>query len=266
MTKANAPGDVPTQGDCIDSPCLFSSVSVRKEIRDGEDAGDVGGSGAMCPMQVQILELDVALFGQESGSLRTPLNAKAAAFVPRVVYDHMGSSADQRTTVFMRNLPTTLSRDELVDLVKSKGFEEQFDFVYLPTNFASASNFGYAFVNCLTHQHAVRIRKVFDGFASWPASGCHNVCAVSWAEVQGFWANVARHRNKAIMHNQDVPDHCRPAVFHHGRQIPLPRATSESRAMLKSSSTCPGTAKVRGSFGQFVRVPIRPNVRSTLAG
>eukprot|EP00959_Pyramimonas_sp_CCMP1952_P249764 5221488-Pyramimonas_sp.AAC.1 len=69
MTKANAPGDVPTQGDCIDSPCLFSSVSVRKEIRDGEDAGDVArlSSGAMCPMQVQILELDVALFGQESG-------------------------------------------------------------------------------------------------------------------------------------------------------------------------------------------------------
>ncbi|CAK0844450.1 unnamed protein product [Prorocentrum cordatum] len=178
----------------------------------------------------------------------------------------MGSSADQRTTVMMRNLPTTLSRDELVDLVKSKGFEEQFDFLYLPANFVSASNFGYAFVNLLTHQHAVRFQKVFDGFASWPASGCHNVCAVSWADVQGLWANVVRHLNKAIMHKQDVPDHCRPAVFHHGRQIPLPRATSESRAMLESSSTCPGTTKVRGSFGQFVRVPMRPSVRTTLDG
>ncbi|CAK0844451.1 unnamed protein product [Prorocentrum cordatum] len=72
MTKANAPGDVPTQGDCIDSPCLFSSVSVRKEIRDGEDAGDVGGSGAMCPMQVQILELDVALFDRSRAVCARP--------------------------------------------------------------------------------------------------------------------------------------------------------------------------------------------------
>ncbi|CAK0846076.1 unnamed protein product, partial [Prorocentrum cordatum] len=130
MTRASAPGDVPTQGDCIDSPCLPSSVSVSKEMRDGEDAGDAAkpSSGAMCPMQVQVLKLDEALFAQESGTMRTSLNVKAAAFVPRMVYDQMDSSADQRTTVTMRNLPTIFSCAELVDLVNSKGFQEQFEF------------------------------------------------------------------------------------------------------------------------------------------
>ncbi|CAK0903030.1 unnamed protein product [Prorocentrum cordatum] len=100
MTRVCAPGDVPTQGDLIDSQCFSSSIAVRKGMRDGEGAGDVAkpSSGAMCPMQLQILKLDVALIAQESGSLRTSFNVKAAAFVPGVVYDQMGSSADQRTT------------------------------------------------------------------------------------------------------------------------------------------------------------------------
>eukprot|EP00959_Pyramimonas_sp_CCMP1952_P212859 4454251-Pyramimonas_sp.AAC.1 len=74
----------------------------------------------------------------------------------------MGSSADQRTTVMMRNLSTTLSRAELVDLISSMGFEGHFDFVYLPMRRASANNFGYAFVNFLTHQHVVRFWMVFQ--------------------------------------------------------------------------------------------------------
>eukprot|EP00959_Pyramimonas_sp_CCMP1952_P252351 5272536-Pyramimonas_sp.AAC.1 len=53
MTRTSAPGDVPTQGDLIDSPCFLSSVSVKKEMRDDEDAGHVAelSSGSMCRMQ-----------------------------------------------------------------------------------------------------------------------------------------------------------------------------------------------------------------------
>ncbi|CAK0859256.1 unnamed protein product [Prorocentrum cordatum] len=166
--------------------------------------------------------------------------------------------------LMMRNVPTTLSRDELVDLLNRMGFEGQFDLVYLPMHLASKINFGYAFVNLLAHQHAMRFWKVFQGFSSWPASGCCKVCAVSWGNVQGFGANFARYRKSAIMHNQNLPDLYRPAIFHNGRQVLLPHTAPEPQAMLECSSSDPGTQRLRRSCGQFVRVPARPNIHSTI--
>lgn len=56
---------------------LFQRIG-QKGMRDDEDAGHVAelssGATAMCRMQAQILKLDVALFAQESGSLRVSLN------------------------------------------------------------------------------------------------------------------------------------------------------------------------------------------------
>lgn len=268
----------PTHGDRFNSPSFLSGTSVRKDVRGGGDAEDAAdpllpmwvhsqlendsstttstfsddsssiegdnrqapSGGAVGPMQVQVLRLDVSLSAQKSGSRCTPLNGKAAAFVPRMPTAQTDSSGDQRTTVMMRNLPTTFSRARLIDLIDSKGFEGQFDLIYLPMDFASTCNFGYAFVNMTTHEHALRFFKVFHGFASWPSSGCRKVCAVGWGEVQGLRANIGRYHNSAIMRKQDVPEDYKPALFQNGRQIPFPRKTSHSKAMSQRSSAQTG--------------------------
>merc|ERR1711862_380377 len=51
------------------------------------------------------------------------------------------------TTVMLRNVPNNISRESLLALLDRSGFEGQYDFVYLPIDFARQSNLGYAFIN-----------------------------------------------------------------------------------------------------------------------
>jgi hypothetical protein len=154
----------------------------------------------------------------------------------------------------MRNLPTTFCRTKFIDLLNSQGFSGQYDLVYLPMDFASACNFGYAFVNFVDHQQALRFWEVFHGFASWPSSGCRKVCAVCWGEVQGLRANVARYHSN-IMRREDVPDEYKPAIFQNGLQVPFERKTSllpktsRSKAYFRQSSSRAGAQMqlIRGS-------------------
>jgi len=136
------------------------------------------------------------------------------------------------TTVMMRNLPTSYSRDRLIDLLNGQGFAGQFDLMYLPIDFTSDCNLGYAFVNLTTHQHALRFVEVFHGFSSWPMSGCRKLCVVCWGEVQGLRANIKRYHKSAIM-RKDVPEDYKPALFKGGRQVPFPIDLGQSRRSVR---------------------------------
>jgi len=222
----------------IDSAAFTSTIS-DDSFSTVDDCRQAPSSRAMSPMQVRIVKLGTELSSRKPGTLCTPLNVKAAAFVPK--------GGDQRTTVMMRNLPTALSRAKLIDLLEEKGFEGQFDLLYLPMDFKTKCNFGFAFVNLTTYENALRFSHVFHNFASWPSSGCRKVCAVCWGEVQGLHANVVSYQNSAVMRKQDVPDDYKPAMFQNGLQIPFPRTTSESKP--KRSRTRTSTEK--SEFGSF---------------
>jgi len=222
----------------IDSAAFTSTIS-DDSFSTVDDCRQAPSSRAMSPMQVRIVKLGTELSSRKPGTLCTPLNVKAAAFVPK--------GGDQRTTVMMRNLPTALSRAKLIDLLEEKGFEGQFDLLYLPMDFKTKCNFGFAFVNLTTHENALRFSNVFHNFASWSSSRCRKVCAVCWGEVQGLHANVVSYQNSAVMRKQDVPDDYKPAMFQNGLQIPFPRTTSESKP--KRSRTRTRTEK--SEFGSF---------------
>jgi len=215
-----------------------------------EDSGSTEGdswqlspSRALCPMQGP--RSKQALPTQKPGTPRTHLSVKATTLVPTVRTGEKESAfpsgGDQRTTVMMRNLPTTLCRAKLIDLLNSQGLSGQYDLVYLPMDFVSACNFGYAFVNCTSHQQALNLWQVFNGFTSWPSSGCRKVCAVCWGSVQGLRANVARYHSN-IMCREDVPDDYKPIIFQDGQQAPLARdtprlpKTSRSKAYFRRNS------------------------------
>lgn len=129
-----------------------------------------------------------------------------------------------RTTVMMRNLPNNYTRSMLLQLLDSRDFAGQYDFLYLPIDFTRRANLGYAFVNLVSEEAVASFWELFDGFSAWsfPSS---KVCEVSWSgPKQGFKAHVDRYKNSPVMH-KSVPDEYKPMIFANGVRKKFPAPT-----------------------------------------
>lgn len=137
-------------------------------------------------------------------------------------------AASVRTTVMLRNVPETFTRDMLTKMLDREGFHGRYDFVYMPMNFRTKSSFGYAFVNMVEHADAVRIHKQFEGFHRWGVES-EKICEVSWSDMhQGLVAHIDRYRNSPVMH-ESVPDQYKPATFAFGARVAFPSPTKKLR-------------------------------------
>lgn len=134
----------------------------------------------------------------------------------------------EATTVLLENLPVQYTRDLLVETMNGEGFAASFDFVYLPMDLVNKAGNGYALVNFVSHEQAVRALQHFEGFTQWKA-WTPNACTASWSRFhQGLAAHVERYRNSPVMHDK-VPDVCKPTVFRDGRAVPFPAPTRRLR-------------------------------------
>lgn len=136
---------------------------------------------------------------------------------------------DQRTTLMLRNLPKVFTRSPFLEVIDAEGFAGTYKFAYLPTDFQSCGNSGYAFISFNTHDDALRAKKHFHGFSRWsPAFGCQS-CDVAWSgPVQGLEEHVRKYQNSPVMHDS-VPDEYRPAIFINGVRVPFPKPTRRIR-------------------------------------
>jgi len=134
------------------------------------------------------------------------------------------------TTVMLRNLPNRYTRDMLLQMLDSEGFAGRYTFVYLPIDFKTHSGLGYAFVDLVAPEDALRLRERFEGFSRW-AIQSDKVCSVGWSAPaqQGLHAHVDRYRNSPVMHFS-VSDEWKPAVFSNGQRVPFPPSTRRLRA------------------------------------
>jgi hypothetical protein len=133
--------------------------------------------------------------------------------------------ADQDyTTVMLRNMPCDYTRDMLVDVLELKGFNGKFDFLYVPFDFKKQAGLGYAFMNLITHEDAMRAMSELQGFSEW-AVPTQKVMQVSWSTpLQGLAANIERYRNSPVMH-PNVPEKFKPLLFKHGKSVRFPPPT-----------------------------------------
>jgi hypothetical protein len=115
------------------------------------------------------------------------------------------------TTALVRNLPKGLKQVDFVKELDESGFVDTYDFCYLPCDFATGQSRGYAFVNFLNTQDALRLKRSWQGSRRF----CHQPTDLSLemkdAHVQGFEANyvmaqVGKIRNAGF----------RPVVLHRG--------------------------------------------------
>ncbi|XP_078442798.1 meiosis protein mei2-like [Wolffia australiana] len=110
------------------------------------------------------------------------------------------ANGDSRTTVMIRNLPNQLRKNALLSLLDSHCCQEnmvaapsedvhsppsQYDFFYLPIDFETGCNLGYAFVNFTSLEGARRLHRAFH-YMKWGFLDSKKVCEVTYAKLQGL--------------------------------------------------------------------------------
>jgi len=131
---------------------------------------------------------------------------------------------EYRTTVMMKNIPNKYTQESVMSLIHSKGFKAAYDFLYLPIDFRSRSNMGYAFINFCTPTDAQDFVKAFTGFSGWLFNSV-KVCQIAWSRpYQGLAAHIDRYRNSPTMHST-IPNEFKPAIFFAGQRLPFPAPT-----------------------------------------
>ncbi|KAF4754839.1 hypothetical protein FOZ62_007034 [Perkinsus olseni] len=131
----------------------------------------------------------------------------------------------------LRNIPYKYNRDDLVVELQNRLPVGSFDFVYLPMDFRSTGNFGYAFVNMTAPTFVEDFYTAFNGtYLACP--GLQQLaCTVTFARVQRFDANISRLLKSPIWAAPNAFDTvgstlmelALPAIFTNGVQQPFPR-------------------------------------------
>lgn len=113
----------------------------------------------------------------------------------------------------------------MISAAHAQGCLEEVDFLYMPVDFKTGQNTGFAFVNATSNASARRLRNRFNGFSRWGVRALRH-CNVSWAreDQQGLAANVERYRNSSVMHVTVVAEH-KPMVLARGVEVCFPPPT-----------------------------------------
>jgi len=158
----------------------------------------------------------------------TPLQSAAALYQAVTQERKEDTSTEVRTTLILRNIPTTFTRSMVMRILGSEGFAKDIAFMYLPMNLRSSGNFGYAFVDFDCTYVAEQCKNKLDGFTGWSGSS-EKLLEVDWSDSQGIDCLVQRYRDSPLMH-ESLEDEFKPALFKNGVRIAFPPPTKPIRA------------------------------------
>jgi len=125
------------------------------------------------------------------------------------------------TTAMLRNIPNRYMQESLLEEIHDEGFENSYDFFYLPIDVRNNANVGYAFINFIHPKDLDRFMSHFEGY-SFKRPGSKKVAAVSAATVQGLKQNLENLVRRRVAKGQH-----RPIVVRNGQRIDLEQAERE---------------------------------------
>jgi hypothetical protein len=106
---------------------------------------------------------------------------------------------DEVTTLMVRNIPNVYTRSMLTEELDSLGFEDQYDFVYLPIDKSTQWSVGYAFVNFKTPHAAQRCINEMTGYTfNRYKHGSRKMVQISVAHIQGLERNLEYYSKTAV--------------------------------------------------------------------
>jgi hypothetical protein len=169
-----------------------------------------------------------------------------------------GASSGQITTLMIRNIPNRYTQTELMTELKEAGFENKFDFFYLPMDHETHANFGYAFINFVDEQDVGPFTKKFNGLKLNRFTS-NKIIQIVPAQLQGFQANLQHYCKKAVCTDDNVD--YRPLFFVDGKCLEFHRASEiaektgggGSEASPKADSSRRDKQQVKGSFSKNYR-------------
>lgn len=109
---------------------------------------------------------------------------------PRPPFNFVGSDFEEQpviTTFMVRNIPCSISKQQLKASLESLGLAGTYDFLHLP-GARKRSNLGYFFIN-FTKEVAAEKAAIFEGYR-FPNTNSSKVCTVAPAKFQGLNANI----------------------------------------------------------------------------
>jgi hypothetical protein len=120
---------------------------------------------------------------------------------------------DEVTTLMIRNLPYTLSLEELLMALDATGFKDMCDYCYLPHNFLRHTNQGFAFVNFISVEATRAFMVQWQGSNIFRTVNMRKTLNISAAAVQGREDNFkAAIKNMGRVKNASfrpwMPDAC----------------------------------------------------------
>ncbi|KAK6939825.1 Mei2-like, C-terminal RNA recognition motif [Dillenia turbinata] len=127
------------------------------------------------------------------------------------------------TTVMIKNIPNKIRRETFISFLDSVCAEENhdvktgnvssellaYDFLYLPMDFKTSCNLGYAFVNLTSHVGALRVYDILNMF-KWYCHESKKTCEIGCAKIQGLEA-LKRHFQNCVFNCSD--DSFLPVAF-----------------------------------------------------
>lgn len=113
------------------------------------------------------------------------------------------------TTIMVRHLPASYTAEDLLVEVVKQGFESTFDFFYLPMDFKSRNNMGYAFINFKEPETCKCFARKIHG-QKLSVNDSDKTLEVVRADRQGFEANLDRAKKEK--HRVKNPWY-RPLIF-----------------------------------------------------
>jgi len=132
-----------------------------------------------------------------------------------------------RTTVMLKNVPSTTDRDSLEEILRRNGFDKKFNLLYAPGDWNTGQGRGFAFVNMTAPEHADALMKALRAKDQGSTGGTRwwsEKAQVAWAYDQGLDNNLRFWQNHQVMHAA-IPEKFKPAYFVEGQRRNFPEPT-----------------------------------------
>lgn len=123
------------------------------------------------------------------------------------------------TTLMVRNIPTRFTSVSFLRILDECGFRNCFDFFYLPMDFRTGKNMGYAFLNFSSTTYASAFCSLFHGRRLRMTTST-KVIEISPSRRQGLVENVALFKASDLLGSLSLP-HFKPLVMIGGTLRPL---------------------------------------------
>lgn len=112
--------------------------------------------------------------------------------------------SDSRTTIYIRHIPNKYTKEMMLSTI-DKNFKGAYDFFYLPIDFMSGSNVGYAFINFIDLNYLQDFYSVFHG-QKWAYFNSEKICELRYARIQGK-VQCEEHFEHSLLMSQPIQNY-----------------------------------------------------------